>query len=179
MNIHGYKYNRVNVIQGDHAVSSDESCVLTTILGSCVATCLHDPVLKIGGLNHFLLPGDSERSGSDPKSYGLNAMELLINDLLKRGAKRNRLQGKLFGGASMIKGLSDIGLKNAKFATEFLHFEGIPCVSKDMGGKKARSLRFWPSSGRVQLKHLVNEPIVRSVMRPKPIVATPSDIELF
>jgi len=79
----------------------------------------------------------------------------------------------------MIEGLSDIGMKNAKFATDFLSFEGIPCMSQDLGGDMARRLRFWPTMGRVQLKHLINKPIVPSVRKPKVPAAISSDVELF
>ena len=173
---------RINVIQGDYAVSDNAGDVITTILGSCVATCLYDPIAKIGGMNHFLLPGEKNAISCSSESYGLNAMELLINSLLKLGAKRSRLEAKLFGGAQIVQGLSDVGRQNGNFATDFLAFEGIPCVSKSLGGKMARRLRFWPASGRVQMKNIADVASVAEIIPKKPVpVAAPdaSDLELF
>jgi chemotaxis protein CheD len=137
------------VTQGSFAIGDSPNELLMTILGSCVATCLHDPVAGIGGLNHFLLP---EGRGDDAKSqkYGLNLMELLINALLKKGARRDRLEAKLFGGAEITLGLTNAGAANAAFARKFLNEEGIRCVSESLGGNQARKLRFWPTSGRAQ-----------------------------
>jgi chemotaxis protein CheD len=141
--------HQVTVVQGSFAIGAAEDDVLVTILGSCVATCLWDPVARIGGLNHFLLP---EGRGADQSSlkYGLNLMELLMNALLKKGARRDRLQGKIFGGGRMIAGMANIGAMNGAFAERFLNDEGIACVSKSIGGDQARKVRFWPYSGRAQ-----------------------------
>ena len=94
----------MHVVQGEYRVIRDPRVVLTTILGSCVATCIWDDVAGVGGMNHFLLPGD-EAGGSDHVKYGVNAMELLINGLLKEGASRARLRAKLFGGAKVVQSL--------------------------------------------------------------------------
>jgi len=173
-------YKSINVIQGDFSVSDDEGVMLTTVLGSCVATCLYDPVAKIGGMNHFLLPGSRSRT-TESQSYGLNAMELLINTMLKQGAKRNRFQAKLFGGGRMMQAFSDIGEQNAAFATEFLMCEGIPCISKSLGGDAARRVRFWPTTGRAQLRVLsdkVSETKI-PIKRQSRAVPVESDVELF
>ena len=135
-----------HVIQGEFAVTDDQSIVLTAILGSCVACCLHDPIARLGGMNHFLLPGD-ESSGDDSLRYGVNSMELLINGLLRRGARRDRLEAKLFGGARVLAGLSDVGSQNATFARRFLKEEGIPCIGESLGGNQARRVRFSPTTG--------------------------------
>jgi chemotaxis protein CheD len=137
----------VHVVQGEHAVVCEPGIVLTTILGSCVATCLWDPIAGVGGMNHFLLPGD-ESGDSDSMKYGVNAMELLVNGLLQNGALRSRIQAKLFGGAHVIQNLSDIGAKNGQFAHRFLQLENIPCVGQSLGGDRARRIRFWPQTGR-------------------------------
>lgn len=137
----------LHVVQGEYAVVSEPDVVLTTILGSCVATCMWDPVAAVGGMNHFLLPGDGEASG-DSMKYGVNSMELLINGLLQKGAARSRLQAKLFGGAHVIQNLGDIGAKNAEFAQRFLRLEGIHCAGQSLGGDRARRVRFWPITGR-------------------------------
>jgi chemotaxis protein CheD len=139
----------VTVVQGCFEVGDRPDDVLTTILGSCVATCLHDPVAAVGGLNHFLLPASRGSDRSDQR-YGLNLMELLINALLKRGARRERLEAKLFGGAEITPGLTTAGEANGAFARRFLADEGIRCVSESLGGTQARKVRFWPTTGRAQ-----------------------------
>jgi chemotaxis protein CheD len=105
-----------HVIQGEQAVSDDVDTTLQTVLGSCVAACLHDPVRGIGGMNHFLLPDDG--TGTDMR-YASAAMERLVNELLKNGADRGRLQAKLFGGASIMSNLPDIGRRNARICPGF------------------------------------------------------------
>jgi chemotaxis protein CheD len=136
-----------HVIQGEQAISDDANKTLQTVLGSCVAACLHDPVRRIGGMNHFLLPDDG--TGTDMR-YASAAMERLVNELLKNGADRGRLQAKLFGGASIMSNLPDIGRRNGESALAFLRNEGIPCRSHSLGGHQARRIRFWPASGRAQ-----------------------------
>ncbi len=138
---------RVNIVQGEFKVSSDRDVVLTTLLGSCVAACIRDPVTGIGGMNHFLLPG-GVGSSKDSERLGVHLMELLLNGLMRQGAQRDRLEAKLFGGARMMSGLSDIGAKNADFAKKFLAYEGIKIVGGDTGGNQGRRIQFWPGSGR-------------------------------
>ena len=139
----------VHVVQGEYSVSDRQDVVLTTILGSCVSTCLWDPVARIGGMNHFLLPEGGSAKAQQFR-YGLYAMELLINGLLKMGANRARLEAKLFGGAAMSDGLGNIGAANGAFALRFLADEGIPCVAQSLGGRQARRVRFTPSTGHAQ-----------------------------
>ncbi len=138
----------VQVTQGETYVTADAREVLTTVLGSCIAACLHDPIAKVGGMNHFLLPdgGGHDRAAR----YGVNAMEILINGLLRQGALRARLQAKLFGGASVIAGLSDVGAGNVAFAEKFLADEGIALAGGDVRGTRARRVQFWPVSGRAR-----------------------------
>ena len=108
---------RINVVQGEYSVSADPNVVFTTILGSCVAACIRDPVAGVGGMNHFLLPGNENGARStEAERYGVHLMELLVNGLMKKGARRDRLEAKLFGGAKMMERLSDIGKLNASFA---------------------------------------------------------------
>ena len=154
-----------HVAQGTQAVSADPEALITTVLGSCVAACLFDPEAGVGGMNHFLLP-ESNAHSSKNIIYGAQAMELLINEMMKKGARKARMQAKLFGGARMVDGLSDVGAANAAFAQTFLQDEGIPCVGKSLGGKTARRLRFWPTTGRATQKcFLSTAPIV---VRPDP-----------
>jgi len=169
---------QINVIQGGYAISDRPEEVLVTILGSCVATCLHDPVAGIGGLNHFLLPGGNSGDRSSQK-YGLNLMELLINALLKRGARRERLQAKLFGGGRMIANMANIGALNGVFAERFLADEGIPLISKSLGGEQARRLRYWPQSGRVQQMLLARADLDETPAAPERAPAGSGDVDLF
>ena len=164
----------VHIVQGEHAISSDENVMMSTILGSCVAICLFDPVRKVGGMNHILLPGDSG-SAARASSFGINAMELLINGLIKQGVSKQDLQAKAFGGARMIEGLSDVGKRNAEFALEFLAAESIPCLSKSFGGVAARRVQFWPASGRARQK-VIDDRV--ELVEKAPEQPT-SDIELF
>jgi chemotaxis protein CheD len=171
----------VHVIQGEYLVTTDPSSVLTTILGSCVATCIWDPVACVGGMNHFLLPGE-DVDGDDVK-YGVNAMELLINGLLQNGGLRGRLQAKLFGGAHVLHNMSDVGAKNAEFAQRFLGAENIVCVAKSLGGDRARRIRFWPTTGRagqmlLDSGHSEVQAAERRAPKPQPNPAAGS-VELF
>ncbi len=143
----------IHIVQGGYDVSNCTTDAFTTLLGSCVATCLCDPVEGVGGINHFLLPDGGDTQG-DLQRYGLYAMELLINALLKAGASKQRLQAKLFGGASMHNGLAAIGRANAAFALHFLDVEGIACVGQSLGGTRGRGIRYWPTTGRAQLRYL-------------------------
>jgi len=173
-----------HVIQGEFAVTDDPSIVLTSILGSCVACCLHDPVSRVGGMNHFLLPGD-ESAGDDSLRYGVNSMELLINGLLRRGARRDWLEAKLFGGARVLAGLSDVGSQNAAFARRFLKEEGIPCIGESLGGDQARRVRFSPTTGAARqllLEKVDQSSLVAVAPRRKALETRPEsagDLDLF
>ncbi len=167
------------VLQGEFAASTDPACALNTVLGSCVSVCLHDPDAQMGGMNHFLLP-DGDASSVDGVIFGLHSMELLINGLLRNGAVRSKLQAKLFGGASMISGLSNIGERNVAFAHQFLKDEGFPIIAEDTGGRRGRRLRYWPASGRVQMRYMqVAETEEIQEVRPVKPVKPSSDVELF
>lgn len=139
----------VPITQGGSYVSANPEEVITTILGSCIAACLRDPVASIGGMNHFLLP---EGRGSDrlEMRYGANAMELLINAILRQGGERKRLEAKIFGGANVMAGLSDVGAKNTAFVRSYLSDEGIPIVGGDVGGELPRRVQFSPATGRAR-----------------------------
>ncbi|MEM1386683.1 MAG: chemotaxis protein CheD [Pseudomonadota bacterium] len=139
----------VNVCQGELSVSGDENVVLTCILGSCIATCLHDPGRGLGGMNHILLPGRPGDSTRHNK-FGIFSMEALINELMRKGARRKDLVAKVFGGASTFENGLGIGEKNAAFVRGFLEAEGIPIMAESTGGKQARKVRFYPRSGDAQ-----------------------------
>lgn len=165
------------VVQGDYRISDDPGLVLSTLLGSCVAVCLHDRVAKLGGMNHFLLPGGGGMRGRSLR-YGVHAMELLINALLKRGARKADLAAKVFGGGRMSSALRDIGGGNIAFARAFLSREGIPIVAESLGGTRARRLHFWPATGRVRMLFVTAEEWqeTRPDLRSRP---QPGAIDLF
>ena len=172
----------VPVFQGETRISDNADEVMTTILGSCIATCMWDPVARVGGINHFLLPGDIHDRG-DNLSYGVNAMELLINGLLRQGAERSNLKVKLFGGAKMFSGGAEIGVKNAKFAEWYMLNEGFEVIGRCLGGHRGRKIRFWPASGRVQRCFIADDAeIAPPVTTPKPTPTTgreQGEVQLF
>jgi chemotaxis receptor (MCP) glutamine deamidase CheD len=141
-------------IGGIHA--SREPAVVRTVLGSCIAVCLRDPIARIGGMNHFLLPhgGDHELASA---RYGIHAMELLINGCMKAGADRASLEAKVFGGGRVLRMASeatDVANSNIRFAFEFLETECIPVVKRDVGGTCPREVYFYSDTGRVLVRHL-------------------------
>ncbi len=140
----------IHVIQGECRTSADPDVVLTTTLGSCIAACMHDPVARLGGMNHFLLPEEEGAEQSVSMRYGAYAMELLVNGLMRAGARRDRLETKLFGGGHLSNSLTDIGEKNAAFAEQFLAREGLRLVGGSLRGRQARRIQFWPVSGRAR-----------------------------
>jgi chemotaxis protein CheD len=164
----------LHVIQGEHHVSDQPETMMTTVLGSCVAACLHDPVRQIGGMNHFLLPEESRRRDI---SHASAAMERLVNSLIKLGAERARLEAKLFGGSHMLSGLPDIGHRNGEAALAFLRGEGIVLRAQSLGGRQARRVRFWPATGKVQQMLLDHRPEL--FVPPSPAVSGTGSIELF
>lgn len=167
--------NHLHITQGEHATGVGPDIVISTLLGSCVACCLWDPVARIGGMNHMLLAQSTGEETMRALS-GITAMEILINDLVKLGALRSRLQAKAFGGARMISGFSDIGAQNAAFILTYLRQESIPLLTQSLGGQNARNLRFWPATGRAMQK--MTDVAMPDVEIAKP--ATPGNgLELF
>ncbi|MDJ0639656.1 MAG: chemotaxis protein CheD [Paracoccaceae bacterium] len=164
--------NAIYITQGQQAVGHDADMVVSTILGSCISICLWDPVAGVGGMNHMLLPGAKQDNAT--LTAGALDMDLLINKMMPLGAERPRLRAKLFGGSSMLKGRTDIGSRNTDFAKSYLQNEGIPCDAEDTGGTLARRLRFWPATGKAQVK-LVEEDV--PVQMTKPIER--NGVELF
>jgi chemotaxis protein CheD len=143
---------------GEFTVTRCTDLVLGTLLGSCVAACICDPEAGVGGLNHFLLPDDSGSPGraNNATRYGVHAMEMLINEILKLGGARPRLQAKLFGGANVIalSSASPVGERNRKFSLDFLRREGIPVTATDLGGERARRVFFKPAANKVLVQVL-------------------------
>ena len=171
----GAKGRALYVAQGEIIVDSHPDTVISKLLGSCVSVCLHDPVARIGAMNHILLPDDVTSSAST-KGAAVHAMELLLNPMMRQGAIKNRIQAKIFGGASFSGVFGDIGNRNIEFVMRFLEDEGIECVGKSVGGRSARRVKFWPESGRAQQKLVKDEPIEL----PDPIDIKPEGgLELF
>lgn len=142
------------ILPGEY-YATGRDMLLVTVLGSCVAACLRDTRTGIGGMNHFMLPEGDGASGASAR-YGTYAMEVLINDLLKLGASRDRLEAKVFGGGAVMAKLTslDVGKRNASFVLGFLGIEGIPVTARDLMLDCARKVYFFPKSGRVLVKKL-------------------------
>lgn len=167
---------RVRVAQGEIRVESRSDVCLTTILGSCVAACIFDPVARTGGMNHFILSGDTLPQSGASERYGVYLMEVLINALLEKGAERPRLLGKLFGGARTTTGRTEIGATNAAFAKRFLAMENIPLVGVSLGGTQVRRVEFWPCTGRARQIYIeAPEP----APPPVPETAALGEVEFF
>ncbi len=144
------------ILPGEYYVTK-RNMLIVTVLGSCVSTCMRDPDVLIGGMNHFMLP----QRGGDPKSpismsarYGAYAMEVLINQLLSLGAKRDRLEAKVFGGGRVLAGMTDVGQRNAEFVREYLRHERIKISAEDLGKTYPRKVYFFPQTGKVLVKQL-------------------------
>lgn len=147
----------IKVFPGEHYVTGDRDEMLVTILGSCISACIRDPMTGIGGMNHFMLPNyaaGSWDSTSESMRYGNVAMERLINDILARGAVRNKLEIKVFGGGNVMGGTANIGHRNADFVEDYLAAESLPIVARHLRGSLPRRLHYFPASGRVMLQEL-------------------------
>lgn len=165
---------------GEHSVSNDQDMTFSVTLGSCVAACLHDPFLKIGGANHILLPGEAGQAGyGEGKRYGAFLMESLLNDLFKMGAVRERLQLKLFGGAQMFGSVNNPGSRNVEFALSYAANEGLNVVSSSLRGNCGRRIEYWPASGRVRQRLLKDAVEEKVETKPRPKVADTGDLDLF
>ena len=155
-----FKTEAVKILPGEYYVTSRDMALVTT-LGSCVAACIRDRISGIGGMNHFMLPGDKDDGGnllSPSARYGTYAMEKMINDLFKMGAKRSHLEAKVFGGGNMLRGftLTNVGERNAEFVLNYLRTENISILGKDLLDIYPRKVYFFPRSGDVLVKKLRN-----------------------
>ncbi|MET3107599.1 chemotaxis protein CheD [Oxalobacteraceae bacterium GrIS 2.11] len=146
------------ILPGEYYFSGKDM-VIVTVLGSCVSACIRDRVSGIGGMNHFMLPdsGNDENSPiSTSMRYGTYAMEILINELLKAGAKRENFEAKVFGGGNVLRGFTSInvGERNAKFVRDYLKMENIRITAEDLIDIHPRKVYFFPRSGKVLVKKL-------------------------
>lgn len=146
----------VKLFSGDWHVTTDPDLLIVTILGSCVAACIRDPIARVGGMNHFLLPSTDLALGkaSDATRYGTYAMETLINNILKSGGRKERLEVKLFGGGNVTNNSARIGSKNAAFIREFMRNEGLNIVAQDLEGDLPRRVHYSPIDGKVLMRRL-------------------------
>jgi chemotaxis protein CheD len=135
-----------------------EPTIIKTILGSCIAACLLDPVARVGGMNHFMLPAPANGSGTgDGSTFGIHAMDLLIGAVQKAGGDRRRIQAKLFGGGHVLRmGATgnSVPERNIQFIEEFVRTEGIAVASRDLGGYLPRRIHFYTDTGKVLVKRL-------------------------
>lgn len=151
-----FETQAAKVLPGEYYVTKREM-VLVTVLGSCVTACIRDGDLGMGGMNHFMLPEEARSDMvSSSARYGTYAMEVLINHLLKLGARRNRLEAKVFGGGAVLESLvsSNVGTRNAEFVLNYLKTEKIPVVAKDLLDSYPRKVYFFPRTGRVLVRKL-------------------------
>jgi chemotaxis protein CheD len=145
-----FEREAVKILPGQYYAAARDMLIVT-VLGSCVSACLWDPLRRIGGMNHFMLPG-----AGDSGRMGIYAMELLINRMLKLGAERGRLVAKVFGGAAVLQGMDalNIGNQNSTFVLDFLREEGIAVAAQDLNGVAPRKVYFFLQTGRVRVKKL-------------------------
>lgn len=179
----------LKVLPGEYLVTA-EDVMLVTVLGSCVSACIRDPLARVGGMNHFMLPQSESDVGNwatESARYGGYAMEMLINELLKRGAARSRLEAKVFGGGSVLPGMtiSNVGDRNGEFVLRYLQAEGIRLVAQDLFETCPRRVHYFPLSGRAMVKRLptandsevlASERLYRSRLKAEP---TQGSVELF
>lgn len=177
------------ILPGEYFITGRE-LVLVTVLGSCVAACIRDPGARIGGMNHFMLPEagrDSDSLLGAPARYGTYAMEMLINEVVKMGARRSALEAKVFGGGNVMRNLtmSNVGTRNAEFVLKFLATERIPVLAQDLAQDYARKVYYYPQTGRVRLKmirDMHNQTILqreREYGRRIEVQPVGGDVELF
>jgi len=163
-----FKIMAIKVLPGEHYVSTAGQEMIVTVLGSCIAACVWDPSARVGGMNHFMLPD----SGSDvpvdkAMRYGNFAMEELLNDLLRRGARRDTLEIKVFGGGNVLSTIGNasvpIGDRNAAFVRRYLADEGYKIAAEDLGGIHPRRIHFFPRMGKV-IRLFLKKDVERAVV---------------
>ncbi|MDH5218517.1 MAG: chemoreceptor glutamine deamidase CheD [Gammaproteobacteria bacterium] len=177
------------IMPGQYYVTiSDE--IVTTVLGSCIAACIRDKKLGIGGMNHFMLPVSGEDSielgkSTDAARYGNYAMEHLVNEILKNGGRRENLEVKVFGGGKILKNMTDIGKRNIEFVHQYIQAEGMKLIAEDTGEVYPRKVVYHPASGKANVKRLRsmhNDTLVtreRDYMQDINQKPVQGDIELF
>jgi chemotaxis protein CheD len=177
------------ILPGEYYFTGKDMLIVT-VLGSCVAACIRDRISGVGGMNHFMLP-DSGKDADSPVSasmrYGTYAMEVLINELLKAGARRENLEAKVFGGGNVLRGFIaiNVGERNAQFVRDYLRAENIRIVAEDLNDIHPRKVYFFPRTGKVlvkKLKQLNNNTLVnreQDYAHRLQTSAVSGDVELF
>lgn len=152
-----FQYEAVKILPGEYFIASSDM-VLVTVLGSCVTACIRDRERGIGGMNHFMLAESGDDLVGASARYGVYAMEILVNHLLKSGARRHALEAKVFGGGRVLSSLSGamIGERNAEFVLRYLQTEQIPVRARDLLDVYPRKVYFFPQTGRVLVKRLTS-----------------------
>lgn len=192
-----YKRADVNVeavakiMPGEYYVSVQNE-MISTVLGSCISVCVYDGVAGVGGMNHFMLPADADTSTCNSTQvnqntrYGNYAMEMLVNDILLNGGRRNKLRFKVFGGGNVMSGLSNVGERNVAFIRSFIANERYIIDAEDLGDDFPREVHFFPMTGKVRVKRLprnaCQEIVKQEIAIAKPVVEPVSDsgdLELF
>lgn len=151
---HHFKNDAVKVLPGEYYVTTDDMLVMT-VLGSCIAACIWDPRVRVGGMNHFMLPDGGNDSGG---RYGSFAMELLINEMIKLGARRENMQAKVFGGGQVMHTFTtmNVGERNTQFVLDYLQTERIAVISKDVLDIHPRKVCYFPATGKAMVKRLAH-----------------------
>jgi len=147
----------VKVFPGEHYVTDKSDEMLVTVLGSCVAACVRDSSIGVGGMNHFMLPesqGGQWGGTTASLRYGNFAMEHLINEILKRGGRRSRLEIKVFGGGRILNNAATVGDRNAEFVEAYLKAEGLPIAARDLLGDHPRRVHYFPGTGKVFVREV-------------------------
>lgn len=178
------------ILPGEFYVSTQGE-MIATVLGSCIAACIRDRVIGVGGMNHFMLPVSGAHSSwsvndiNESTRYGNWAMEYLINSILKEGGRKENLEVKLFGGGQVLANMTDIGERNIEFATSYLIKEGLKIIAQDVGGNYPRKVLYFSDTGAVKMRKIKqrhNDTVERrEELYRKTLVQKPSsgDVELF
>ena len=154
-----FNQEAVKILPGEYFATGEDGMIVT-VLGSCISVCLRDSITKVGGMNHFLLPSSDDGIAdgllSESARYGTYAMELLINELLKLGASKSRLEAKIFGGGNMLRGITttNVGERNAEFVLHYLRTEQIPILADDLLGPYPRKIYFFTDTGEVKVRKI-------------------------
>ena len=191
MQDHRFPHEIAAILPGEFFVSA-EPMIVYTVLGSCVSACIRDPLAGVGGMNHFMLPqpkNASTDSWGESTRYGSYAMESLINDILKRGGVKSRLEVKLFGAGRIYDGNIDVGAKNAEWVLEYIKTEGLTACKTDLGDILPRKIYYFTESGRVLMKKIENvkndtiatreRDYASKLQVEKHVVAAEEDVTLF
>jgi len=151
-----FPHEIASILPGEFFVSRNPMIVYT-VLGSCISACIRDPVAGVGGMNHFMLPEPKEKardSWGESTRYGAYAMESLINEIVKQGGLKSRLELKLFGAGKIYDGHVDVGARNTEWVLNYVKTEGLSMVGRDLGGVHPRKIYYFTDSGRVLMKRI-------------------------